>query len=394
MRITLVSNIFPPAVGGPATHIYHLATTLHELGHLVRVIVCTGDPEGKVRTPFPVARIPWSVPIPVRYLRVFWRTWRAALKSDVVYINGVELPSSLGAVLAGKPRVLKVVGDWAWESALRRGLSRQGLEEFRSAKQQPVVRVFQAIQRLYCHLATVVVVPSGYVGDMVRGWGVPPRKITVIHNALAYIPSTNLTREQAKAELGLQGTVVCNVSRLYSWKKVDELIRMSPEFSNEATLVIVGDGPEQPYLERVAADSGVADRVKFVGPQSHDRVAVYLKAADVFVLNTRYEGLSHTLVEARYAGAPIVTTDIGGNREILRHNESALLVPYGDRAAFVEAVNLLIADPARGGQLAAKGREGLDHFKWERLANETVALLERLIGHAKPISVSLHEGDR
>ena len=147
MRLTLVSNIFPPAVGGPATHVYHLAESLHERGHAVRVVAGTDDPEGAVQVPYPLVRVSWSMPVPIRYLRVMWHTWRAALRSDVVYINGIELPASLGALLAGRPRVLKVVGDWAWESAIRRGLTTLGIEPFQTAVHGRKTRVFRAIQR-------------------------------------------------------------------------------------------------------------------------------------------------------------------------------------------------------------------------------------------------------
>ena len=380
MRIAFVSNIFPPAVGGPATHIYHLAMTLHERGHQVRAVVCTDDPEDRVRTPFPLVRVSWDVPVPLRYALVLWHTWRLALRSDVVYINGVESPSSLGALLAGRPRVLKVVGDWAWESALRRGLTDLDVEEFQHARRSWKISAFRWIERCYCRLATVVVVPSGYVSSLVRGWGVPADKIRVVHNALTRAPRTPLTREQAKAELGLDGAVVGSVSRLYSWKKVDELIRMVPRFGREATLVIVGDGPERPDLERVAAEEGVAERVVFVGRVPHDQVALHLRAADVFALSTQYEGLSHTLVETRHVGTPIVTTDIGGNREILRHEENALLLPYGDREAFIAAVNRLLNDRALAGRLAAAGQQGLEHFRWERLIEETLDLLHEVTG--------------
>ncbi len=378
MRITFVSNIFPPTVGGPATHIYHLATSLHERGHQVRAVVCPDDPEGQVRPPFPLVRVSWNVPVVLRYLLIFWHTWRAALRSDVVYINGVELPSSLGALLAGRPRVLKVVGDWAWESALRRGLTDVGIEAFQSAAHGRKIRVFRWIERFYCRLASVVVTPSGFVAELVRGWRVPVDKIRVIQNALTETPQTSLTPEQARSRLGLPAPLICNVSRLYSWKRVDDLIRMVPAFDRGAALAIVGDGPELGRLQRVAAEAGVADRVVFVGRVAHDEVAAYLRAADVFVLNTQYEGLSHTLVEARHVGAPIVTTDIGGNREILQHNQSALLVPYGDHDAFIAAVNRVLNDRALADRLVANGRQGLEHFRWERLVEETLDLLHEV----------------
>ena len=382
MRITFVSNIFPPTVGGPATHIYNLALTLHHRGHSVRAVVCPDDPEGLVNPPFPIVRISWNTPVPLRYALVWWHTWRAALKSDVVYINGIEAPSTLAALLAGRPRVLKIVGDWAWESAHRRGMTSVGIEEFQRTRQGRLVRAFQLIQRLYTALATVVIVPSGYVGRFVRGWGSKSTKIRVVHNALTEIPEIEESREEAKRQLGFKGPLVCTVSRLYGWKRVDDLLRMVPDFANDAVLAIVGDGPEQPALERFAAELGLADRVRFVGRVAHRDVGLYLRAADVFVLNTSYEGLSHTLVEARVVGTPIVTTDIGGNREILTNEQNALLTPLGDHCAFVNAVNRLLTDRELSERLTGAGSEGLDHFAWDRLVDETMEILSEVTGSA------------
>ena len=375
MRVTFVSNIFPPTVGGPATHIYNLALTLHGRGHSVRAVVCPDDPEGLVRPPFPLVRVSWNTPVPLRYALVWWHTWRAALQSDVVYINGIEAPSTLAALMAGRPRVLKIVGDWAWESAQRRGMTSLGIEEFQRARHGPRIRAFQFIQRMYTALATVVVAPSGYVGAFVRRWGAGADKIRVVQNALTEIPEIDISREEAKRQLGFKGPLVCTVSRLYGWKRVDDLLRMVPEFANDAVLAVVGDGPEQPELERCAAALGLGDRVRFVGRVPHRDVGLYLRAADVFVLNTAYEGLSHTLVEARVVGTPIVTTDIGGNREILTNEHNALLTPLGDQEAFVTAVNRLLTDRDLAERLARAGSEGLDHFSWDRLVDETMEIL-------------------
>ena len=172
------------------------------------------------------------------------------------------------------------------------------------------------------------------------------------------------------------------MSRLYGWKRVDDLLRMVPAFANDAVLAIVGDGPEQSALERCAADLGLGERVRFVGRVPHRDVGMYLRAADVFVLNTAYEGLSHTLVEARVVGTPIVTTDIGGNREILTNEHNALLTPLGDQAAFVAAVNRLLTDRDLAERLARAGSEGLDHFAWDRLVEESMAILSEVTASA------------
>ena len=378
MRVTFVSNIFPPTVGGPATHIYHLANTLHERGHQVRAVVCPDDPDNAVSVPFPIKRVSWNIPVALRYLLVFWHTWQAALKSDVVYINGIELPSSLAALMARRPRLLKVVGDWAWESAVRRGLTTTSIEEFQRSNHTPVIRVFRAIQRTFSRLASTIIVPSSYVRQLVIGWGIPPHKVHIVQNALTETPRIDITRNEAKQRIGLRGSLVCTVARLYAWKRVDILLEMVPAFTGDSTLVIVGDGPEQAALENRARSLGVADRVRFVGRIPHHEVHLYLRAADVFVLNTSYEGLSHTLIETRSVGTPIVTTDIGGNREILKNEETALLVPVGDPESFVAAVNRLLNSPELRQHLAQAATRGLEHFIWDRLVDETMEIIDKL----------------
>ena len=124
---------------------------------------------------------------------------------------------------------------------------------------------------------------------------------------------------------------------------------------------------------------GVADRVRFVGRIPHHEVHLYLRAADVFVLNTSYEGLSHTLIETRSVGTPIVTTDIGGNREILKNEETALLVPVGDPESFVAAVNRLLNSPELRQNLAQAATRGLEHYIWDRLVDETMEIIDKLI---------------
>ena len=199
-----------------------------------------------------------------------------------------------------------------------------------------------------------------------------------MQNALTETQRIEVTRDQAKQRIGLQGSLVCTVARLYAWKRVDILLEMVPAFTDEATLVIVGDGPEQAALENHARSLGIADRVRFVGRVPHHEVHLYLRAADVFVLNTSYEGLSHTLIETRSVGTPIVTTDIGGNREMLINDETALLVPVGDPESFVAAVNRLLENSELGQRLAHAAAHGLEHFVWDRLIDETMEILDEL----------------
>ena len=95
------------------------------------------------------------------------------------------------------------------------------------------------------------------------------------------------------------------------------LIRLVPDLPRGEQAGDRGGRPGGGGAEGLAAELEVADRVVFVGRVAQRDVALYLRAADVFVLNTRYEGLSHTILEAMDVGLPVVATAVGGNMELV-----------------------------------------------------------------------------
>jgi len=123
------------------------------------------------------------------------------------------------------------------------------------------------------------------------------------------------SREEIRARLGLAGRVVLTAARLTPWKGVNRLIAALPAWREAVpgtNLVIVGDGPERANLERLAHEVGVAEAVTFVGQVPHEWMPLYLRAADVFVLYSGYEGLPHVVLEAMAAGVPVVASRKGG----------------------------------------------------------------------------------
>ena len=254
------------------------------------------------------------------------------------------------------------------------------IDAFQTERHAWRVEIIRNLQRFYARNAHVVITPSNYVKSLVVGWGVPDERVQVIYNALTEAVRVDATQEAAKAQLGFEFPTVMTVARLYAWKNIDQLIDLVPQIHAAAKLVIVGDGPEQDALEQRARDQGVAERVVFVGRVPHAQVPLYLRAADVFVLNTQYEGLSHTLLEVRSLGVPIVTTAVGGNFEVIEHDKTGILTPLDDLAAMAAAINELLAAPEKGERLSAAARHGLDYYVWSRLVGETESVLQRLAG--------------
>ena len=380
MRVLLVSNLFPPDIGGPATYVSRLAHDLHRRGHSVQLLVCAEDPSRGAEYPFPVRRVSRRITMPLRMLMVLlWVLWYAR-RAEVVYVNGLELPGVLGSTLMRKPAALKVVGDFAWEYAVRHGWTNDGIDHFQSARYGRKVELVRRLEHWYARHVSRVITPSFYLKGIVAGWGVAPERISVVYNALTSRFDGAVSREEARRLVGLDGTLVLTVARLYKWKNVDVLIKLVPDLPPESKLVIVGDGPEEPFLKGLADELGVADRVVFVGRVPQERVALYLRAADVFVLNTRYEGLSHTILECMDVGIPVVATAVGGNMELIEDGVNGFLVPVDDRRQIVSAVRKLLYDRRVRESFVERSKEKVKDSSWDRLMDTTVGILEQVGG--------------
>lgn len=138
------------------------------------------------------------------------------------------------------------------------------------------------------------------------------------------------------------------------------------------SLDIVGDGPERGALERLAADLGVADRVRLAGPVAHDRLPPMLAAAHMLVLPSSSEGLANAWVEALACGTPVVTCDIGGAREAIDRPAAGRIVERTP-AAIAAAIGELLADPPDPSAVRAAS----ERFTWEK---NSAALYDHLSG--------------
>ena len=148
-----------------------------------------------------------------------------------------------------------------------------------------------------------------------------------------------------------------SVGRLAAPKDWSTLLFALTELDAEtfAELVIVGDGPDRERVEDELARSSLGRRVRLLGVR--DDVPGLVSDADVFVLASRSEGLPLSVIEAMAAGLPVVASDVGGLRELVRDGETGVLVPSGDPAALGDALRPLLADRGLRRRLGSAGRE-------------------------------------
>jgi len=179
----------------------------------------------------------------------------------------------------------------------------------------------------------------------------PARKIRVIHNG---VPIEQF--EAASAALPRNGRarpVVLAVARLHPQKGLEYLLEAATRLP-DVRFLVAGDGQERSALERKASALGVDNRLEFLGER--DDVPALLKAADVFVLPSLYEGLPVSVLEAMAAGTPVVATAVGGTTEAVVDGESGILVPPRDPNALANAIRDLLSSGPLAQKIIAGGR--------------------------------------
>ncbi len=368
LKILIATGIFPPDIGGPATYSKLLLEELPARGFTPVVYSF-----GSVR----------HYPKIIRHFVYFFGVCRRALKTDLIYAQdpvSVGLPVMFASRLMAKPYLLKIVGDYAWEQGSQRFGVTDFLDEF--SKQligyRWPVRGLKKIQTIVAKNAREIIVPSKYLKKIVGNWGVNTGKISVIYNAFEGKIKEDFNRQIFREKNNWSGQVVISVGRLVPWKGFAELISWWEEVKNEfpqAKLLIVGDGPDRKRLEALIAELNLSSVVKLTGRLSQADLFDYLRGADIFALNTSYEGFSHQLLEVMALGTPIITTKVGGNPELIQDGWNGILVPFSDKEAWLRALRKLLANDIEREALSSAGLATVERFTRDIMLDQLSIIL-------------------
>lgn len=390
MRVLVTSPVFPPDLGGPAVYVPSVARFLLERGHEVRVVAFCSESEPKGH-PFPVQTISRG-PLPVRYLKAFWAVFWAAGWADVVYVNEhLALLHVLAAKLRRRPVVIRIMVDGSWEISHRKGWSgSDGIVAFQTRTYGWKVRLVRSLQRRWWSWCTAIISCSEFLRQiLIQHHGVSPEKVRRIFNGYHGPKETDVrqTREQARVELGCEheGKLILTICRLMGWKRVDQLLRALVDLPGDVHLAVAGDGDMQQEWEDLAKELGVAGRVQFLGNVPHEKIPLWIRAADVFALVSEYEGLSHTLLEVQALGTPMVASNVCGNPEVVEDGVNGLLVDPQDAAHVAAAIRRICEDPELGARFVAEGTRRAIGFTREGTLSQVEAVLEAAAGGRGPI---------
>ena len=215
--------------------------------------------------------------------------------------------------------------------------------------------------------------------------GVPARKIVEIPNflgdeAFVAIPQEEVARQRAAWGLPPAAFVVGTVARLAPVKNLGMLIRALADLGPSIHAVLIGSGPSETELRRLADELGVSARVRFAGEiRSTGNLHSYF---DLSVLCSRSEGFPNSIIEAMALARPIVATPVGGVTDVIEHERTGLLVPVGDSAELARAISRLHADAGLRKALGARARAvAASGYRREAVIDRLGALYASLAGH-------------
>lgn len=293
---------------------------------------------------------------------------RWARKSDlefvVTFFQDANAFGTVGSWLAG----IRVISS-------RRNLGRG---YWHTPRQILLLRILNRLT--YWHIANSQAVRD-YTVEAER---VAPRRISVLPNAIdlsAFKPLDDAPREVLRARYGLPDRfLIACVANLRPVKGIDVLLRAfadSPLMRSRADLLLLGSGPEERRLRRLAAESGIDERVLFMG--NRNDVADILRLADVSVLPSRAESLPNAIIEAMASGLPVVASNVGGIAELLDGGRCGVLVPPESESALRAAIEMLIDDPSRRAELGKSARNRAESaYRMDVVVERWISALEEL----------------
>ncbi len=388
MRILIVSPSVYPVAGGMQRFTHNLAHSLALAGQSVTLYSLEAGPQSILRT------YTLHQPLP-RFAG--WPSGLGTLLRQIHYIYNL-------ARLVINFRPQRIISTWWAPLGLWAGLVAafgrvsfwQVFHAMELFDASPSSAIRKAVRFFLLRLATRCVAVSHFTAARLAALGVPLAKIRVIPNGL--LPewvdaAARVEPAAARQSLGLSGPAILIVGRLVARKGHAILLAALTEIQGDShpplTCFIVGDGPQRPQLESIAATLPPHIHAVFTGEVSEAQLHQYYAAADVIALpafdagnSGDVEGFGIVFLEAYAHAKPVVGTLSGGIPDAVHTGQTGLLVPPGAVTPLATALTSLLTDPVRAGTMGQAGRQQLAAtWNWAVLAQAYLEQDQRLETH-------------
>ena len=362
MKILLVTPLYPPEIGGPATYARLLMQEIPKRGHNISLVKFS-DVAG--------------LPAGIRHIILFFKILSQARHVDVILaqdVFSVGVPAVCAARLLRKPILIRVPGDFAWEQARQRFGVTDSIEVFQTKKYGWRVEFYKKVERWVVNHADRVMTPSNYFSDLISGW-MTHGKPSTVYNGI----DVEALSQYAKVTHAHDSFSIVSAGRMIPSKGFQSLIDV---LVNHATwkLTLIGDGPEKENLIVHARSVGVLERVTFTGALPQTTLFQIIADADAFVLNSLFESFSFQVVEVMALGVPIIATTGCNLSEIIIHNENGLLIPPDTIQKLEDSLHLLENNLLLRQQFASAALQRVELFSIQHTIDAVVAIMrEELI---------------
>lgn len=362
MKILIATPLYPPEIGGPATHTKMLEKELPRYDIQFETV------------PFQLVH---KYPKIIRHLLYGYFLFKRARNVAFIYtLDGVSVgfPALVVSKLRRRPLVLRLGGDYAWEQGKQRFGVTRTLDDFTKEDKKQYgffLRILVWVQQRVAAYASHIVLPSNYLASIVRQWPIDANKIMVISSSI----DDSVLSYKLDAPDDSDNAKIVSAGRLVPWKGFLELIEAVTLLSDKSMkLVIVGEGPVRTELERAIQEKDVAKQVTLTGQLSKAELLRMCADARVFVLNSSYEGLSHQLLEVMAMGVPVIASNVAGNAELVQDEVNGLLVSVGDTVSLKNALERLLTDEELRTKIIKGGKETVQKFTPDAVMKEFLTL--------------------
>ena len=367
MRILRIAQkTYPEVVGGGTYHVHAMSRDQAAMGHDVTVLT-VGDgtrPPREERAGYTVVRRPESAKALGNSLSMgVARFLHDADGFDVMHAHSHLYFSTNLAALKRRFASIPL-------AITNHGLYSQSAPEwvFRWYLRTLGRVTFDSADGVFCY--------TGTDASRLREFGVG----TDIHVVANGIDTHRFSPDGDESQRIAGDPAVLFVGRLVEGKRPGDAlsaIEQVREVHPDARLHFAGQGPLRTDLERRVAEHGLDEGVQFLGEVPHEEMPDLYRAADLFVLPSRAEGLPRTVLEALSTGTPVVASDLAQMRSVIEG--AGVTVPVGDSEGFADALSSLADDAERYERYSARGRERVrtDH-SWSSTVESTTEHLESL----------------
>lgn len=366
-ELAILSSIYPPDSGGPATFAAAFKSFLYEKNVTSTVIsYCDSESQFYTELKGSVRLITRKNMPAVRIFIMVFQIWKLSVRRIPILANGCFVELAIATFFTPRNFNVKIPGDIVWERASSSGLVSCSVHEFQSQRLPFKFKLLRFFFNLSLRRANVVLVPAPYLIDLAISWGVNPKRIVLIYNSV----DVDVFRPM---DLPKKYDVI-SVSRLVPVKNIGETIECCARL--KLKLLIVGDGPLMDELQNLAKNLGA--NATFVGSASQNDLPIFYNESRCMVLNSSLEATSYSLIEARACGLPTIANLGTGATEIIAHQTDGFLCGESTGETLEKALRKLSKDTELAALMGTNARrDTIERFNRAKL-------FERILGYSIP----------